>query len=93
VISDNGVATCYRAASGDVLWTRRLGGNFTASPVIAGDKIYAASEAGIVHVFAAGDKFESVAEIDMGEGIMATPAIAAGRIYLRTAGSLYCVGE
>jgi outer membrane protein assembly factor BamB len=93
VISDNGVATCYRAADGDVLWTHRLGGDFTASPVIAGDKIYAASEKGIVHVFAAGDKFDGVAEIDMGEGIMATPAIAGGRIYLRTAGSLYCIGE
>jgi hypothetical protein len=44
-------------------------------------------------VFAAGDKFDGVAEIDMGEGIMATPAIAGGRIYLRTAGSLYCIGE
>jgi outer membrane protein assembly factor BamB len=93
VISDNGVATCYRAANGDVLWTQRLGGDFTASPVIAGDKIYAASEKGIVHVFAAGDKFDGVAEIDMGEGIMATPAIAGGKIYLRTAGNLYCIGE
>lgn len=93
VVSDNGVATCYRAADGEQLWTHRLGGDFTASPVIAGGKIYAANEKGIVHVFAAGDKFESVAEIDMGEGIMATPAIAGGRIYLRTAGSLYCIGE
>jgi outer membrane protein assembly factor BamB len=44
-------------------------------------------------VFRAGDKFERVAVNDIGEGVLATPAVAGGRIYLRTAGSLYCIGR
>jgi outer membrane protein assembly factor BamB len=93
IVSDQGIATCYRASNGETQWQHRLGGGFSASPVIAGGNIYAANEEGTVFIFKTGDDFEQVAEIDMGEGIMATPSICGGKIYLRTASNLYCIGE
>jgi outer membrane protein assembly factor BamB len=93
VVSDQGIATCYRASDGEQLWQHRLSGAFSASPVIAGGNIYAANEEGSVFILKDGDNFEQLAKIDMGEGMMATPAICGGRIYLRTAGNLYCIGN
>jgi outer membrane protein assembly factor BamB len=93
VVSDQGIATCYRAADGEVLWQHRLGGGFSSSPVIAGEHLYAANEEGTVYILKVGDEYELVGKIEMGEGIMATPSICGGRIYLRTAGTLYSIGE
>ena len=92
VVSDQGVATCYDAADGRELWTHRLGGGFSASPVIAGDAVYAASEQGTVFVFKTGDQYEEIAQIDMGERIMASPSICGGKVFLRTEGNLYAIG-
>jgi len=92
-VSDDGVACCYDAASGEQLWQQRLGGGFSASPVAAGSFIFATSESGRTYVFKAGRTYEPVAENDLGEGGFATPTIAGGRIYLRTEKSLYCMGQ
>jgi outer membrane protein assembly factor BamB len=93
VVNDQGMATCFDAKRGREVWSERLGGAFTSSLVLAGDLIYATSEEGKTYVFKASDKFERVAVNDVGEGVLATPAAAGGRIYLRTAGSLYCIGQ
>jgi outer membrane protein assembly factor BamB len=92
VVSDEGIATCFHATTGAQLWQQRLGGNFFASPIVAGGNVYAANDVGIVHIYKAADSFQEVATIDMGEPIMATPAICGGKIYLRTEGHLYCIG-
>jgi outer membrane protein assembly factor BamB len=88
---DNGQITCYRMDDGEVVWTKRLRGDFSASLLAANDRIYAASEQGIVYVFAAADEFSLLAENDLREPILATPAMAAGELFLRTAGHLYCI--
>jgi len=93
VVNDTGVATCFNARTGREVWSERLGGAFTSSLVMVGDLIYATSEEGKTYVFKATDKFERVAVNDIGEGVLATQAVAGGRIYLRTAGHLYCIGR
>ncbi|REJ68798.1 MAG: serine/threonine protein kinase [Planctomycetota bacterium] len=92
-VNDDGIAKCYVAATGEELWTERLEGAFSASPVLAGDRIYIPNEAGKLYVFRAADKFEMLAENDLGDGGFATPVIVGGRIYLRTNRWLYCIGS
>jgi outer membrane protein assembly factor BamB len=93
VVNDTGVATCFNAKTGREVWSERLGGAFTSSLVLVGDHIYATNEEGKTYVFRAADKYESVAANDLGEAVLATPALAGGHIYLRTAGRLYCIGQ
>ena len=80
----------------------RLGGNFSASPVLVGEHIYATNESGRTFVFKANPKkFELVAENQLGEHVMATPTICGSRIYMRVASqsdgqrreTLFCLGQ
>jgi outer membrane protein assembly factor BamB len=92
VVNDGGVATCFDAGTGEEVWSERLEGAFTSSPVLVGDLLYVTNEQGKTHVLKAGPKFERVGVNDVGEGVLATPAVAGGRIYLRTTRTLYCIG-
>jgi outer membrane protein assembly factor BamB len=86
-----GIATCLDARSGDVLWKDRLSetGAYYASPVAGDGKIYLASESGILYVLAAGKALKILAQNDIGERIMATPAIVDGTLFVRTESALY----
>lgn len=93
IVEDYGIASCLDAERGKPLWTKRLGGDTTSSPVLCGDRVYVANEDGQVFVFAAKDKFELLATSQMHDGVMATPTIVGKRIYLRTLHKLYCIGD
>ncbi len=73
------------------LWTKRVGGNFFGSPVLAGNKIYCLSTAGQAVVIAADHDFKLLGKNDLGAPTNATPAIHRGRMYLRTESSLACL--
>lgn len=90
-VADGGVASCYNAADGSLVWQQRLKGSFTSSLVAGADRIYAVNENGLVFVFEHGDKFRLLAENDMAESCLATPAVAGGEIFLRTEKHLYCI--
>jgi outer membrane protein assembly factor BamB len=92
-VSDTGFAGCTAAATGAQVWYERIGEPFTASPLLVGDKVYAADEGGSVHVFAAEPKFKLLAKNSVGEGVMATPAIADGKMYVRGKTMLYCIAK
>ncbi|MCX7824082.1 MAG: PQQ-binding-like beta-propeller repeat protein [Verrucomicrobiae bacterium] len=95
VVKNGGMATCFEARTGKVMWKELLPakGNYYASPVHADGKIYVANEKdGAFTVFAASPAFKVLGTPVMGERTMATPAIVDGRIYLRTEKALYCVG-
>lgn len=85
---DRGVVTCVEAATGKTLWRGRVGGNFSASPIVAGRSIINVSADGDVVVIADGDAFEERGRTSLGEACRATPAVAGGRIYFRTASHL-----
>lgn len=91
LIRNGGILSCLDAASGKVVYRTRVGapGPYYASPVAANGKIYLASGDGTVSVLAPGDEFKVAARNDLGEPIYATPAIAAGTLYVRTVGHLY----
>lgn len=93
VVTDNGVATCLDAATGKRLGIRRLGGNVSSSPLLAGGHIYVPNEDGKVFVLSADKKLEILATNEMGEPIYASPIACNNEIFLRTTSSLYCVSS
>jgi outer membrane protein assembly factor BamB len=95
VVTNGSIASCYDAQTGKMLYRQRLGapGFFYASPVAANGNVYAASYNGIVVVFKADDHCQVLARNNLGEQIVATPALVDGRIYVRTEGHLYAFGE
>jgi outer membrane protein assembly factor BamB len=91
--SDNGIVTCMDVATGEQHWQKRVGGNFSGSPVIAGDKVYCIAEDGEVYVIAASKEYQLLGKTPLGEDSRSTPAIANGRIYFRTYSHVICVGS
>ena len=89
-VTTNGVAYAYRGSTGEVVWQARLSGNYSASPVLAGGKLYFASEEGEVVVVKAGPEFQVMARNELGEKMQASPAVSQGRLFVRTAGHLWC---
>jgi outer membrane protein assembly factor BamB len=61
--------------------------------VVAGDKIFVTSEAGVTFVFKAGPEYEAIASNDLGSNVFASPVICGGQIFLRAADGLYCIAE
>jgi outer membrane protein assembly factor BamB len=92
IVSDTGFASCYDAKSGKQFWHEKLGKHHSASPVAAGGLLYFPDDRGVTHVLKAGESFEVVAKNELGEECYASPAFSRGRIYFRTAKSLWCIG-
>lgn len=88
-VNDGGIATCLDAKTGDVVWSERLGGNFSASPIYAEGRMYAGNEEGKFYVFEAGRQFKVLSENQFPDGFMASPAVSGKALYLRTKTALY----
>lgn len=93
MVSDRGVATCVDPETGHDVWTSRLGGNYAASPTYADGRIYFCSESGMTTVIKPGDKYEVLAENDLGERIMASPIFLDGNLVIRTSDHLFRITE
>jgi outer membrane protein assembly factor BamB len=91
--SDVGAISVIDAATGKRLWQERVDGLFSASPVAADGKVYFVSETGEVIVLRAGREPQVIARNDIGERLMASPAISNGQIFLRSDGSLFAIGK
>jgi outer membrane protein assembly factor BamB len=98
-VTDNGVLTCAHANTGQQIWRQRLDGNFFGSFVNCGDKLFLLSKEGEAFVFRAGEKFELLAQnkLDWEDDaphppLSTTPAIAGGRMYVRTYTHLVSIG-
>ena len=95
LVKEGGVTTVFDARDGHPLRSpKRIGngGNYFASPVYGDGKIYIAGENGSVVVLNNGPTYEQLAINDMGESIIATPAIAEGCLFLRTRANIFCIG-
>jgi outer membrane protein assembly factor BamB len=93
LVSDGGVATCFEATTGKVMWKNRLGRHHSSSGVYANGNVYFLDDDGTTHVFKAGPKFEEVGQNALGENAYASPALSNGQIFVRTSGHLWCVGK
>ena len=81
---DRGFASCIDAATGDIKWTERTNAEFSGSPVRIDNRIYCVDEYGVVWVFAASAEYRLLAKNDLGGECRSTPAVAHGRLYVRT---------
>lgn len=91
LISELGIATCLKLQTGEEVWSGRLDGAFSASPVAAGEHLYCVSNDGIVHVLKLGDTYQHMAKNSLGEGTQSTPAISGGRLFIRTETKLLAI--
>jgi len=89
MISDAGIASCLEAKTGEIVWQKRIGGEYSASPVYAGGRIWFFSEDGKISAVKPGRAFELVAENRLDDGFLASPAIAGRAFFLRTRTHLY----
>jgi hypothetical protein len=87
--SDKGTLYCLDPETGEEIWTHRLGGSFTASPVYAGGHLYFFSAQGKTTIMKPGPSPEVVAENRLDEGCMATPAMLGSSLIIRTKTHLY----
>jgi outer membrane protein assembly factor BamB len=88
-----GIVSCLDAATGERVWRHRLGAVFLASPVAGDGKVYFVGETGETFVLKAGRTPELLATNDLGERFLASPAIAGGRVFLRSDRTLFAVGR
>src|SRR5262249_31320014 len=91
VHTEQGVLTCYEAATGKVQYRERLEGEFTASAVAGDGNVYLTNEDGDTFVIRAGPKFELLARNSLQGYTLASPAIAGKDLFLRTERSLFCI--
>ena len=95
VLGNAGVFDCYKLATGEEVYRQRIshaGSGFSASPVASDGRIFLPGEDGEIFVAKAGPQFEILGKNEMGEPLMATPAIAAGLFIVRTEKHLWAIG-
>ena len=89
MISDNGMISCVDAKSGERVWQQRVDGAFSASPLVAGDRIYFFGEEGEIPVVAAAGEYRLLATNHLDDGFMASPAVFENSLILRSRKALY----
>ena len=95
-ITDRGVAYALDVAAGKVVYgpQRLRPDSYSASPVLADDRIYVTSEnEGLTSVYRAGPRFELLAENPLEDYCLSSPAISEGQIFIRTTGHLWAIGQ
>lgn len=90
-VEDRGVLTAMDPSTGDVLWQKRLGGDFSSSPVVANRRLYCFDEQGKSHVIDA--EGTVLAENTLDAGCMASPAVIGRDLLVRTRTTLYCLRD
>ena len=95
LVKNGGLVTCLDATSGELRYQERLEarGPFYASPVAADGKVYVVSARGDLSILRAGADWEPLARVELGERVMATPALQDGVLYVRTESSLLALGR
>ena len=95
IVRDNGILFCLDAKTGKRIYgpQRLRSATYSGSPVLGDGKIYVTNEDGVTVVVKAGPVFELLAENDVEEYTLSSPAISDGQIFIRTDKALYAVGR
>lgn len=89
MVDDDGVAACVDVETGKPIWKKRLGSNFSASLIYADGRIYFFDQEGKATVIKASRDYEVLAENELDEGFMASPAVSGDSLFVRTRTHLY----
>jgi outer membrane protein assembly factor BamB len=93
LLSDTGIMTCLNAANGEVRYQERVGGNFFGSPVWVEGRLFCVSTSGELSVVEASDKFNVLHRYPLNELCHSTPAVAGGKLFVRTEKHLWAFGS
>jgi len=92
-VTDTGVAKCLRASTGEEIWRKRLQGKHSASPIWADGRIYFLSEKGKTTVIPDTGEFKVLAENELEEKCIASPAVSRKQIFIRSENNIFCIGK
>jgi len=92
MVQTYGFVSCYDAATGQKLGEKNFDAEFNSSPTLVGGTVYLLEKKGVMHMFEAGPEFKPVGTAELGEESTCCPAFVDGRIYIRGAQNLYCIG-
>jgi outer membrane protein assembly factor BamB len=93
-VTDAGIATCFDASSGEIVWQERIGGKHSSSPIYADGRIYFLTEAeGETLVIEPGPKLTILATNRIDEKCKASMAVSQGNIFIRSERNLFCIGK
>ncbi len=90
--SDSGILSCLKAATGEVRYQERVGGDFFGSPLWVDGRLFCVSTTGELVVVEASDQFKVLHRYPLDELCHSTPAVAGGKLYVRTAKHLWSIG-
>jgi len=93
LLTSSGTITCYSAGTGKKLYEKDLELECKASPSVVGDTLMVVSEKGTVVFVKSGDQYQEIGRAEIGEHVMASPAFADGRIFIRGKKHLFCFGR
>jgi outer membrane protein assembly factor BamB len=93
MIGDTGIASCIDAKTGELVWQQRIGGEYSASPIFADGRIWLFSEDGKGTIIKPGRTFGLVAENQLPDGLLASPAVSGKALFLRTRTHLYRIEQ
>jgi outer membrane protein assembly factor BamB len=94
MVSDTGIFSCIDIETGDVRWSQRYSGRYSASLVSSGKRLYACDEDGSCVVFQANpEAFEVISENNLESGCMASPAVIGNDLIIRTKSHLYRISS
>jgi len=89
MVNTGGQAKCIDLENGEAIWTERVGRQTSASPVFVGGNIYTFDEEGLCTIFKPGRSFQKITENRLPDGIMSSPALVDGALFVRTKSHLY----
>lgn len=92
-MTDGGVVKCFDARSGNLKWKERVKGNYKASPLAAEGGIYFLNTQGLCTVISASDRFDRLAENQLDDDTLASPAISDGKVFIRGKKYLYSISK
>ncbi len=93
LVNGRGIASCFDAQTGKQLWKERIGGNFSASPILSGSYLYLLSEEGVCTVLDVSANPTEVAVNRLGERCLASPAVIEKDLLIRTSAALYRISN
>lgn len=91
VISDNGICTCFDAITGKTHWQQRIGGNYSASPVLANGHVFVLSHEGTITAIPASRERKELKTSQATDELKASPAIVNSSVIVRSGSKLYRV--
>ena len=91
MIADNGILSRIHLPEGELVWSKRIGGNFGASPIIVGDKLLLITLEGVATVLASSNEYRELGKVDLGGSVGASPAVGGGKLLIRVGDELVCL--